>query len=86
MKYLSCFKKIIVHCVKSGKLQRDLFLGFSMARREVEKQALTESQLQAIARENFGPPRLRLVRDIFYSAVLPVLLMQMYRIKTDRNS
>ena len=65
MKYLSCFKKIIVHCVKSGKLQRDPFLGFSMARREVEKQALTESQLQAIARENFGPPRLRLVRDIF---------------------
>ena len=65
MKYLSCFKKIIVHCVKSGKLQRDPFLGFSMARREVEKQALTESQLQAIAHENFGPPRLRLVRDIF---------------------
>lgn len=53
MKYLSCFKKIIVHCVKSGKLQRDPFLGFSMARREVEKQALTESQLQAIAHENF---------------------------------
>jgi site-specific recombinase XerD len=65
MKYLSCFKKIIVHCVKTGKLQRDPFLGFSMARREVEKQALTEAQLQAIARENFGPPRLRLVRDIF---------------------
>lgn len=65
MKYLSCFKKIIVHCVKSGKLQRDPFLGFSMARREVEKQALTEAQLQAIAKENFGPPRLRLVRDIF---------------------
>ena len=65
MKYLSCFKKIIVHCVKSGKLQRDPFLGFSLARREVEKQALTESQLQAIARGNFGPPRLKLVRDIF---------------------
>lgn len=65
MKYLSCFKKIIVHCVKSGKLQRDPFLGFSMARREVEKQALTEAQLQRIACENFGPPRLRLVRDIF---------------------
>ncbi|MEP6466623.1 MAG: site-specific integrase [Parafilimonas sp.] len=65
MKYLSTFKKIITHCVKSGKLQRDPFLGFSMARREVEKQALTESQLQAIARENFGPSRLRLVRDIF---------------------
>ena len=44
MKYLSCFKKITVHCVKSGKLQLDPFLGFSMARREVEKQALTESQ------------------------------------------
>jgi hypothetical protein len=30
-----------------------------MTRREVEKQALTESQLQTIAREKFGPPRLR---------------------------
>ncbi len=65
MKYLSSFKKIIVHCVKSGKLQRDPFLGFNMSRREVEKQALTEFQLQIIARQSFGPPRLTLVRDIF---------------------
>lgn len=65
MKYLSTFKKVVTHCVRSGKLQRDPFLGFSMARREVEKQALTEAQLQTIARQTFGPPRLSLVRDIF---------------------
>jgi len=65
MKYLSTFKRIVTHCVKSGKLPRDPFLGFSMARREVEKQALTEMQLQAIANYRFGPPRLSLVRDIF---------------------
>jgi site-specific recombinase XerD len=65
MKYLSTFKKVVTHCVRSGKLQRDPFLGFSMARREVEKQALTEAQLQTIARQSFGPPRLSLVRDIF---------------------
>jgi hypothetical protein len=65
MKYLSTFKRIVMHCVRSGKLSRDPFLGFSMARREVEKQALTEMQLQAIANYRFGPPRLSLLRDIF---------------------
>jgi integrase len=65
MKYLSNFKKIVNHCVRSGKLMRDPFLGFNMAKKEVERQALTEFQLKKIAAENFRIERLSLVRDIF---------------------
>ncbi len=65
MKYLSNFKKIVNHCVRSGKLQRDPFLGFKMTKREVERTALTELQLKAIAQKKFTIERLSLVRDIF---------------------
>ncbi len=65
IKYLSNFKKIVNHCVRSGKLQRDPFLGFSMAKKEVERDVLTEDQLKRIAQEDFKAERLVLVRDIF---------------------
>lgn len=65
MKYLSNFKKIINRCVRSGKLQRDPFLGFSMSKKEVERHALTEAQLKAIAQKQFNIERLSIVRDIF---------------------
>ena len=65
IKYLSNFKKIVNHCVRSGRLQRDPFLGFSMAKKEVERDVLTEDQLKKIAQENFKAERLVLVRDIF---------------------
>jgi integrase len=65
MKYLANFKKIVIRCIKSGKLLRDPFLGFSLARKEVERYALTEHQLKRIAAENFWMERLSLVRDIF---------------------
>ena len=65
IKYLSNFKKIVNLCVRSGRLQRDPFLGFSMAKKEVERDVLTEDQLKRIAQENFKAERLVLVRDIF---------------------
>lgn len=65
VKYLSNFKKIVNRCVKSGKLQRDPFLGFSLAKKEVERIALTEPQLKAITGYPFLAERLSLVRDIF---------------------
>jgi len=65
MKYLSNFKKVVNPCVKSGKLLRDPFLGFTMTKKEVERAALTEDQLKRIAQEKFSAGRLSLVRDIF---------------------
>ncbi len=65
VKYLSNFKKIVNHCVKSGKLQRDPFLGFNMSKKEVERDVLNESQLKTMSEECFQAERLVLVRDIF---------------------
>jgi hypothetical protein len=40
MKYLSNFKKMVIKCIKNGWLQKDQFIGFNMAKREVERTAL----------------------------------------------
>jgi integrase len=65
MKYLSNFKKIVIKCIKNGWLQKDPFIGFNMAKREVERTALTENELEIIQTKSFSIKRLKLVRDIF---------------------
>ncbi len=65
MKYLANFKKIVIRCVKSGKLARDPFVGFVMSKKEVERDVLNDAQLRRIAQENFSAERMALVRDIF---------------------
>jgi len=65
IKYLANFKKVVIRCVKSGKLPRDPFVGFSMSKKEVEREVLTEDQLKRISQENFSAERMALVRDIF---------------------
>ncbi|TAJ47749.1 MAG: site-specific integrase [Chitinophagaceae bacterium] len=65
MKYLSNFRKIVKRCLLNGWLPRDPFIGFKMTKREVERTALTELELQAMASKTFTIERLSLVRDIF---------------------
>lgn len=65
MKYLSNFRKIVNRSIRNGWLQRDPFLGFKMTKREVERIALTEFELQALASKQFPTERLSIVRDIF---------------------
>ncbi len=65
MKYLSNFRKIINRCIKNGWLQRDPFINYKMTKREVERTALTEKELQALAARKFQAERLTIVRDIF---------------------
>ncbi len=65
MKYLANFKKIVIRCVKSGKLARDPFVGFVMSKKEVEREVLNNDQLRRISQENFSAERMALVRDIF---------------------
>ncbi|MDP3667905.1 MAG: phage integrase SAM-like domain and Arm DNA-binding domain-containing protein [Sediminibacterium sp.] len=47
MKYLSNFRKIVNRCLLSGWLLKNPFMGFKMTKREVERTALTEFELQA---------------------------------------
>jgi integrase len=65
IKYLSNFKKIVHICIKNGWLERDPFVGFKMAKREVERPFLVEEELNRIINKTFLIPRLSQVRDIF---------------------
>ena len=65
IKYLSNFKKIVNRCLRNGWLQKDPFLRFSMRKREVERTALTEFELEALRMKKFEIERLAIVRDIF---------------------
>lgn len=65
MKYLSNFRKIVKRCLLNGWLQKDPFMGFKMPKREVERTALTELELQKMASMTISIERLKLVRDIF---------------------
>jgi site-specific recombinase XerD len=65
IKYLSNFRKIVKRCIQNGWIPRDPFTGFKMTKREVERQALTQEQLEAISAKKFLMERLAQVRDIF---------------------
>ncbi|MEO7530774.1 MAG: site-specific integrase, partial [Sediminibacterium sp.] len=65
MKYLSNFRKIVNICIRNGWIQRDPFIGFKMTKREVERTALTELELQALSAKKFSIERLTIVKDIF---------------------
>ncbi len=65
MKYLSNFKKIVHICIKNGWLSRDPFVGFKLAKHEIEKPFLVEEELNKITDRKFAMARLMQVRDIF---------------------
>ena len=65
MKYIACVKKMAIRALRNGWLQRDPFIGFNMALREVERVALTAEELERMAVKSFAIDRLNQVRDIF---------------------
>lgn len=65
MKYLSNFRKIVKRCLLNGWLQKDPFMGFKMPKRDVERTALTELELEKMTNMPISIERLELVRDIF---------------------
>ena len=46
-------------------MTRDPFIGYSLAKKEVDKMALSENELSALVGKRFGVPRLELVKNIF---------------------
>jgi site-specific recombinase XerD len=65
MRYLVYFKKIVLLCVKNGWIVRDPFFAFSMAKLEVNRRPLDDTELAAIVEKKFTNERLRKDRDIF---------------------
>ena len=68
--YLSNFRKIVNRCLRNGWLETYPFFGFKMAKREVERTALTEKELQTLTDKQFSIERLAIVRDIFLFSCL----------------
>jgi site-specific recombinase XerD len=65
MKYIACVKKMAIRALRNGWLQCDPFMGFNMALREVEREALTVEELERVTVKSFATERLSQVRDIF---------------------
>lgn len=65
IKYVKNIKKIVLDCIKKGWLQRDPFIGFKLARKEVIIVPLSQEDLTALQEKEFHIARLKLVRDIF---------------------
>lgn len=65
MQYLRNFNKIVNHCLRSGWLPKNPFIRFKMTDREVERTALTETELQNVMEQQFSIERLSMVKDIF---------------------
>jgi site-specific recombinase XerD len=65
IKYITNFKKIVRICLGNRWLQSDPFINYRITLREVEREFLTEEEIQAIASKEFSTDRLENVRDVF---------------------
>ncbi len=65
VKYIKNFKKIIRICLANGWLDKDPFANYKSKVREVERDFLSQEEVQAIYTKKFATERLNLVRDIF---------------------
>lgn len=65
IKYITNFKKIIRICIGNGWLDRNPFVNYKITLQEIEREFLSEAELQTIADKEFPIQRLDQVRDIF---------------------
>ncbi len=65
VKYIKNFKKIIKICISNGWLDKDPFANYKAKIREVERDYLTQEEVQHIYSKEFATERLNLVKDIF---------------------
>lgn len=65
IKYLKNFKKIIRICLANGWIDKDPFLNYKSKHTEVERNILTQEELDLLIQKEFRVERLKLVRDIF---------------------
>lgn len=65
MKYVQNLKKIIHISVKNGWLTRDPFTDFRCSFKKVERNVLTEEELEALESKTFNIRRIEVVKDLF---------------------
>ncbi len=65
MKYIQNLKKIIHISVKNGWLMRDPFTDFRCSFKKVERNVLTEEELEILENKTFNIRRIEVVKDLF---------------------
>ncbi len=65
IKYIKNFKKIVRIALANNWINRDPFLNYKVRLKEVERQYLSQEEIQAMLDKNLHTPRLDQVRDIF---------------------
>ncbi|RTZ10563.1 site-specific integrase [Flavobacterium sp. GSP27] len=65
VKYIKNFKKIIKICISNGWIDKDPFANYKSKIREVERDYLTQEEVQDIYSKVFATERLNQVKDIF---------------------
>ncbi|TRX33006.1 site-specific integrase [Flavobacterium sp. ZT3R18] len=65
VKYIKNFKKIVKICISNGWLDKDPFANYKSKIREVEREYLTQEEVQDIYSKEFATERLNQVKDIF---------------------
>jgi site-specific recombinase XerD len=68
VKYIKNFKKIIKLCISNGWLDKDPFVNYRSKIREVEREFLSQEEIQTIYTKEFVTERLNQVKDIFIFA------------------
>ena len=64
-KYLQSFKKIITTCVTKSWLNKHPFAGYKFKMKTVEREILTQEELDTLHEKHFSIDRLNAVKDIF---------------------
>ncbi|MFV0566972.1 MAG: phage integrase SAM-like domain-containing protein [Flavobacteriaceae bacterium] len=65
IKYIKNFKKIVRIALANGWIAKDPFLNYKVRLKEVERQFLSEEEIQDMLDKELHTPRLEQVRDIF---------------------
>jgi site-specific recombinase XerD len=68
VKYIKNFKKIVKLCISNGWLDKDPFVNYKAKIREVEREFLSQEEIQTIYAKEFITERLNQVKDIFIFA------------------
>jgi site-specific recombinase XerD len=68
VKYIKNFKKIVKLCISNGWLDKDPFVNYKAKIREVEREFLSQEEIQTIYTKEFVTERLNQVKDIFVFA------------------
>ena len=65
IKYITNFKKIIRTSLGNGWIEKDPFINYKIQLKEVQREYLTEAEIQRIIDKTFTSSRIEQIRDIF---------------------